>query len=196
MNNAPELRAPFYVPVDREPYMFVDCRDGQWTNIARAVFVDYVTHLASYDSNVRQLSPEEYRNALNDPLLDSRIVLVYGRPVGYVCFQNISDRVHEHNTWYISEFFVIPQYQRKGHGANILSALARHCLGHKKTSPTFVLDVIDGNKPAESFWPEAMKRIGYESVMQIKLSDIGANSEPVPKCNRFVYKVKKKGKNP
>lgn len=122
----------------------------------------YSDELARYSS---QLTEEPMTEDLidelyfYDSLLDKYFIEIDGQVVGFIILQYVDERYNvKSHLWYIVEFYIVPEYRRKGYGELAFKFFLEF---YKRD---FFYYVLKRNEPAKQFWGNMTKKFGLKEV--------------------------------
>lgn len=96
------------------------------------------------------------------------LITLEGEPIGLAILGHWPNAFSRHDT-YIQEFFILPEYQRKGYGAQAV----RWIVERGPVDGDISLYIVPKNEPAKGFWSKTMGQLGYSD----RLEDVGIDAK-------------------
>lgn len=120
------------------------------------MYPEYVNILREYDAEISATTMSEMKTRLRLPNSKVYLLQYHDDTVGFIILGTGFENSFSGHDIFIEEFFIKPEYQRKGFGRLAIIALIK---AYPKAD--FSAFIIQNNEPAQAFWEETFAYCGY-----------------------------------
>lgn len=146
--------------------------EGKDATLFKRMYRDYIAELSLYSTRLKDepVADKEMDNILSNCLLMKMFIInESGEKVGF-CLIGFGQNTHPLTSYYIAEFYVLPEYRRIGVGTKAVQDLFSLLPG------TYCYHVLKNNVAAHRFWDQikrdfCCKELFLDDVLDLKDCD-------------------------
>lgn len=163
----------------------VDDEEVKFTELVKTIdstyfipmWIEYTKELHKFSDFVQESNSEEaaglYNDFINNPDVEMYVIKSDGIVCGFLILGRRSN-THPDTDIYIQEFYIKPDFRRKGIGKSVISNLL------KNTPAKYCLYILNANTVAKSFWQNIFS---LQGVRKMSLQDVA----PIEDCSFYSF---------